>query len=147
MRTSFTLLVAALAAGLLASGCAGPEKKFGRGMGNTLEIMRWSEMNRSIEQATLFEGADHGLTTGVARGFNRSLARTGLGLYEMLTAPIPPYGPVWTSYLTPDPAYPDSYKPGMRSMSALATDDRLGFSGGTILPWLPGNRFRIFENN
>ena len=52
------MLAAATLAGLLAAGCAGPEKKLGRGMRNTLEIARLGEMNRSIEQAALFGAPD-----------------------------------------------------------------------------------------
>ncbi len=118
----------------------------GRGLNNTMEIVRWSEMGRSIEQCSVFDGPNAGFTTGVVKGFDKTLARTGVGLYEIITAPIPPYGPVWTTYLTPAAAYPDSYKPGLRDAQSLNTDDRVWFSGGTIMPWIPGNRFRVFDN-
>ncbi len=146
MRKCFSFLAAAVA-GLLASGCAGPEAKMGRGINNTLEIVRWGEMDRSIEQTSLWDGPNNGYSVGVVKGLNKTLARTGVGLYEVITAPLPPYDPVWTSYLSPNPGFPDSYKPGLRSSQALSTDDRIWFSGGTILPWLPGNRFRIFDSN
>ncbi|MCS7337979.1 MAG: exosortase system-associated protein, TIGR04073 family [Verrucomicrobiae bacterium] len=146
MRNRLFLIAAALVAGLGAAGCAGPEKKLGRGINNTLEIVRWGEMSRSIEQAALFESPRAGYTTGLVRGFNRTLARTGLGLYEIVTFPFPSYRPVWTNYLSPEPAYPDSYKPGRPSSQMLMTDVDLGFSGGDVFPWLPGSRFRIFEN-
>ncbi len=119
----------------------------GRGINNSLEIVRWGEMDRSIEQSSLWDGPNTGYTEGVVKGVNKTLARTGVGLYEVITAPLPPYHPIWTSYLSPSPAFPDSYKPGLRSSQALSPDDRIWFSGGTILPWLPGNRFRIFDNN
>lgn len=131
---------------LLAAGCAGPEAKMGRGINNTMEIVRWGEMQRSIEQSSLWDGPNNGFTTGVVKGFNKSMARTGVGLYEVLTFPIPSYDPLWTSYLTPNANFPDSYKPGFRASQALSTDDRIWFSGGTIMPWMPGNRFRIFDN-
>jgi len=41
--------------GVLASGCAGPEKKFGRGMNNLLEIVRMGDMRRTMEQTALFD--------------------------------------------------------------------------------------------
>jgi len=132
--------------GLMAAGCAGPEKKLGRGMSNAFEIARSGEMNRSVEQTALFDSPDRAHTTGFVRGLNRTMARTGLGLFEIVTFPIPPYGPTWTSYLNPNPAYPDSYKPGLPASPVLATDANLGFSGGEILPWVPGNRFRVFDN-
>ncbi len=146
MRNTFPLLAASVGALLVVAGCAGPETKMGRGINNTMEIVRMSEMERSIEQTTLFSGNDAGIATGAVKGFNKTLARTGLGLYEIITAPIPPYDPVWTSYLSPDPAFPDSYKPSLPNAQALNTDDQVWFSSGTTLPWLPGNRFRVFDN-
>src|SRR5450759_50877 len=127
MRNVISLL--ALAA-LFTSGCAGPEQKFGRGMSNTFEIVRAGEMRRPIEQTAVFESPSAGDTVGAVRGLNRTLARTGLGLYEIFTAPFPPYHPIWTSYLSPGPVYPESYKPGLISDSTFDTDTYTGFSGG-----------------
>jgi len=146
MRNSFSILAAVTLVSLMAAGCAGPEKKLGRGMSNTLEIVRLGEMNRSAEQAALFRSPARTHTTGFVRGLDRTLARTGLGLYEIVTFPIPPYQPIWTSYLSPYPGYPDAYKPGVPESPAIATDSNLGFSGGEILPWVPGSRFRVFDN-
>ncbi len=143
MRNVISLL--ALAA-LFTSGCAGPEQKFGRGMSNTFEIVRAGEMRRSIEQTAVFESPSAGYTVGAVRGLNRTLARTGLGLYEIVTAPFPPYHPIWTSYLSPGPVYPESYKPGLISDSTFDTDTYTGFSGGEVAPFVPGSRFRVFDN-
>jgi len=143
MRNVISLL--ALAA-LFTSGCAGPEQKFGRGMSNTFEIVRAGEMRRSIEQTAVFESPSAGYTVGAVRGLNRTLARTGLGLYEIVTAPFPPYHPIWTSYLSPGPVYPESYKPGLISDSTFDTDTYTGFSGGDVAPYIPGSRFRVFDN-
>ena len=143
MRNVISLL--ALAA-LFTSGCAGPEQKFGRGMSNTFEITRLGEMRRSIEQTAVFESPSAGYTVGAVRGLNRTLARTGLGLYEIVTAPFPPYHPIWTSYLSPGPVYPESYKPGLISDSMFDTDTYTGFSGGEVAPFVPGSRFRVFDN-
>ncbi len=143
MRNVISLL--ALAA-LFTSGCAGPEQKFGRGMSNTFEIVRAGEMRRSIEQTAVFESPSAGYTVGAVRGLNRTLARTGLGLYEIVTAPFPPYHPIWTSYLSPGPVYPESYKPGLISDSTFDTDTYTGFSGGDVAPFIPGSRFRVFDN-
>ena len=131
---------------LFTSGCAGPEQKFGRGMSNTFEIVRAGEMRRSIEQTAVFESPSAGYTVGAVRGLNRTLARTGLGLYEIVTAPFPPYHPIWTSYLSPGPVYPESYKPGLISDSTFDTDTYTGFSGGEVAPFVPGSRFRVFDN-
>ena len=146
MRKTFSLLGALLAMGFLATGCAGPEKKLGRGLNNFYEIVRAGEMRRSIEQASLFDSPNQGLTTGVVRGFNRTMARTGIGLYEIVTFPIPSYDPVATSYLKVHPVYPDSYKPRLGDSPLFATDTAIGFSGGDVAPWSPGSRFRVFDN-
>ncbi|HTA95052.1 MAG TPA: exosortase system-associated protein, TIGR04073 family [Verrucomicrobiae bacterium] len=146
MRNIIPFLAIAVLAGLFTSGCAGPEEKLGRGMRNSFEIVRMGEMRRTIEQTSIFDSPEIGSTTGVIRGFDRSMARTGLGLVEIATFPIPPYDPQHTKYLAPEPVYPDSYKPGLAAGSTLDTDTYTGFSGGTILPWIPGNRFRVFDN-
>jgi len=142
MQNKISLLGVALFAGLLAAGCAGPERKLNRGMNNTFELVRWGEMRRSVEQGALFGPSAGGAVTG----FNRSMARVGIGLYEMVTFPIPSYDPIATKYLTPKPAYPDNFKPGLRDDSLFATDTHLGFDGGAIAPTIPGNRFSIFDN-
>ena len=104
-----------------------------------------------MEQTALWEESPEiTYTTGFIRGFNRSVARTAVGLYEVVTAPFPnhkdgDYGPVCTNYLTPKPGYPDSYKPGLPENSIFATDTSIGFSGGDIAPYIPGSRFRVFD--
>ena len=87
-----------------------------------------------------------GIATGAVRGVSKTLGRTGIGIYEVVTAPIPPYGPNWTSYLSPRPQYPDSYRPRKWTGSSMATDHYFGFSGGDVAPWFPGSHFRIFDN-
>ncbi len=146
MRKTLSLLGVVVAFGVLATGCAGPEKKLGRGLNNFYEIVRAGEMRRSIEQTALWQSQDQAFTTGVVRGFNRTMARTGIGLYEIITFPIPSYEPIATSYLKPGPVYPDSYKPRLMEDALFATDTAIGFSGGDVAPWFPGSRFRIFEN-
>ena len=71
-------------------------------------------------------------------GVNRTLARTGIGFYEMVSAPFPPYDPVFTDHLTPNPVYPDNFKPRLLEDSLFATDTAIGFSGGDIAPRFPG---------
>jgi len=146
MQKSASLLGAVLLVGVLATGCAGPEKKFGRGMNNIIEIVRMGDMRRTMEQSALFESSDTAYGKGFISGLNRSLARTGVGIYEVVTFPIPSYDPVWTSYLTPNPVYPDSYKPRLIEDSNFATDTHIGFSGGDVAPFIPGSRFHIFDN-
>lgn len=146
MRKTFSFLGAVLTLGILATGCAGPERKLGHGLNNVYEAARWGEMRRSVEQTSLFDSPDQGFTTGAVRGFNRSMARIGVGIYEVVTFPIPSYDPVATSYLKPNPVYPDSFKPHMMADSLFATDTAIGFSGGDVAPFFPGSRFRIFDN-
>ncbi len=138
-----TALVAALL--FVAVGCARTEEKFGRGMRNASEALRMGEMRRSIEQTAVFDGPDYAYTTGFIRGLNKTLARTGVGVYELVTAPFPPYDPVFTNYLTADPVFPDSGRRQMLADPMVGPDTYLGFSGGDIAPMIPGSRFRIFE--
>ena len=90
---------------LLTSGCAGPEAKLGRGMSNFAEIARMGELRQSVEQTAVFESPDAGHTVGFVRGFDRSLERTGVGIFEIITFPFPPYHPIFR-YLSPDPFIP-----------------------------------------
>jgi putative exosortase-associated protein (TIGR04073 family) len=151
MRNSLFTLAGCAALALFAVGCAGPEQKLGRGVSNSFEIVRMGEMRHSVEQANLFESPNVAYTTGVIHGLNRSLARTGLGLWEIATFPIPnhgsSYGPIATRYFSGSPIYPDSYAPKwIGGDSTMETDMSLGMSGGDVAPMIPGSRFRIFDN-
>jgi putative exosortase-associated protein (TIGR04073 family) len=145
MRKTLPLLAVLTIAATLATGCANTEQKFGRGLSNLFEPVRGGEMRRTMEQTALFDGPDASYTTGFVRGLNRTLARTGIGIYEVVTAPFPPYGPVCTDYLSPGPVYPDNYRPNTVEDSMFATDTNLGFSGGDVMPFVTGSRFRIFD--
>jgi len=147
MRNRIRFLAALLLTGVLVGGCANTEKKLGRGMSNTFEIVRMGEFRRTVEQSCLFDGPSAGYTTGTIRGFNRTLARTGLGLYEVVTCPFPPYDPILTDYFAPGPVFPDNYTPGLIEEPALSTDTNLGYSGGDIAPFVPNSRFRVFETH
>jgi putative exosortase-associated protein (TIGR04073 family) len=151
MRNKFSLFAVLTLAAVVASGCANAEKKFGRGLRNTLEPVRLGEIRRSMEQSALTEGPNVAYTTGFIQGLNKTLARTGLGVYEMITFPLPTpghgYDPLFTDYLTPGPVYPDSYTPNLVEGSTFATDTNLGFSGGDVAPLVPGSRFRIFDTH
>jgi putative exosortase-associated protein (TIGR04073 family) len=130
------------AAAVILTGCAGPERKFSRGMSNVTEFARLGEIRRSMEQTALWDSPEQAYTLGFMRGFNRSLARTGVGLYEIVTFPIPSYDPV---FLPEKPVYPDASKPKFISDPSWAPDSYLGFSGGDVAPHVPGSRFRIFD--
>ena len=128
------------------SGCAGPEQKLGRGTSDILEFTRMGDVRRSVEQTSVFVSPSAGYTTGLVHGINVSVARTVMGAVEIATFPLPPYKPVFTSYIKPGPVYPESYKPGLISGSTFDTDTFTGFSGGDVAPFIPGSRFKIFDN-
>ncbi|MGO8930775.1 MAG: exosortase system-associated protein, TIGR04073 family [Limisphaerales bacterium] len=145
MRNIFSFLATLAIAAVLSSGCSSAEKKFGRGVSNMAEFARLGEIRRSVEQTTLFEQPGGHYTAGFIQGFNKSLARTGVGIYEVVTAPFPPYDPVFTNYLSPNPVYPDNYRPDIIDDALFATDTDMGFSGGDVAPYIPGSRFKIFN--
>jgi putative exosortase-associated protein (TIGR04073 family) len=153
MRKTLPFL-AALAVVVLTSGCTSVEQKFSRGITDMTEFARLGEIRRSMEQTALFDGPDVNYTYGFVHGFDKSLVRTGLGIYEVVTCPIPPYDPVLTDYLTPNPylpyhgqpVYPDCYAPGViAGASWYETDTHMGFSGGDVAPFIPGSRFKVFD--
>lgn len=146
MRKILPFLAVAALAAVFTTGCAGPEQKLGRGISNFTDIVRLGEMRRSIEQAAVFNSPDEAYTTGVIRGFDRTIGRSALGLYEIVTFPIPSYDPILTKHFAAQPVYPESYKPGLISDSMFDTDTYTGFSGGDVMPFLPGSRFTVFDN-
>ena len=146
MRNALTLLALLAAAAIFTSGCAGPEEKIGRGFRNTGEIVRLGDMRATIEQTSVWNGPWDGVTAGVVRGADRSLERTGLGLVEIITAPFPPYHPIFTKYIPPEPGSPDSYVPDLPDDPTFATDTSIGFSGGDEAEIIPGSRFDVFNH-
>jgi len=151
MRQISSLLAITALVATFCAGCAGPERKFGRGMSNTYEIVRGGEFRRTMEQTALFEGPDYAYFSGFFTGLNRTLGRTGIGIYEVLTFPLPNpgrgYNPVCTDTFAPGPVYPDNYQPALLEDSMFSTDTNLGFAGGDVLPMVPGCRFRIFDTH
>ncbi len=142
------VLLSLAAVTVFIAGCAGPEEKLGRGFNNMAEFGRGGEFRRSFEQASIFGAPANLPLTGFVHGFDRTVARTAVGLYEVVTFPVPNhspgnYGPV---FFPADPVYPDSYKPNWLADTTLSPDTSLEFSGGDIAPFIPGSRFRIFDN-
>ena len=150
MRKMIFPLVAGIAAAFIA-GCAGPDQKLGRGFHNAAEIVRWGEMRQQIEENTILGRPGYG-AYGAVHGFGNSLKRAGLGLAEIATFPIPnsfspvSYDPVLTDHISADPNFPMSYKPGHISDALFDTDTYTGFSGGDVAPFIPGSRFKVFDN-
>jgi len=157
---------------ILVAGCAGPERKLGRGLANATEFARGGEISRSVEQTTLWEGGQKGTTVGFIRGFNRSMARTLIGVAEVATfyAPFPnkgewnydpiftPDGPLYPDYsvatytdpwggmrLPETPGTPTSYRTAWPATGALDTDGELGITGGAVLPIYPFGGFQMNE--
>lgn len=148
--SSLTPAVFACAAAF-AVGCAGPEQKLGRGINNVTEFTRLGEIRRSVEQTALWENHDTAYTAGLLQGINRSIVRTTVGAFEILTFPIPSYDP-WlapgnklVNDATVDPTYPDAYKPHFLADPSSSPDSNLGWGGGDVLPFVAGSRFRIFD--
>lgn len=146
MRNALSFLGVVALMALLVSGCTGPETKLGRGVSNFGEVARGGEMRRTMEETAVLQSPDAGYTVGFVRGIDRSVARTGVGLYEIVTFPFPPYHPILTRYLAPEPVYPDNYKPGLVSDSLFDTDTYVGYGGGDVAPFVPGSRFQVFGN-
>ena len=121
------LPLAAMFAAVFAAGCAGPDQKLGRGLSNTCEVVRWGELRQNVEENAILKRPGHGYY-GFVHGLQRSLVRTGVGVYEVATFPIPngtdptSYDPVLTKYYSADPAYPLSYKPGTLSDALFDTE-------------------------
>jgi putative exosortase-associated protein (TIGR04073 family) len=149
--SSMKLLLSVCAVAVLIMGCSvpGTERKFGRGVANATEFARLGELRRSMEQSIVLRNPEVGYTTGFFHGINRSIARTGAGIYEMATAPLPndwktkDYGPI---FHPEGVVYPDSYRPNWIADEFVSPDASLGFAGGDVMPFLPGSRFRIFDN-
>jgi putative exosortase-associated protein (TIGR04073 family) len=146
MRNVTPLLAVAALAALFTAGCAGPEQKMGRGVTNVTHVVTLGDMTQGMEQSAIMGTPGPGYAPGFFSGLNHTLARTGMGIYEIVTAPFPPYHPVLTKYVPATPGYPDSYKPGLIDGPTFQTDTYFGFSGGDIAPMVPGSRFAVFPN-
>lgn len=142
------LLAFAALAVVFTSGCTSPnpEDKLGRGVSNTLEVARMGEMRRCVEQTVIFGSPGQGYATGVIRGFDHTVAREAMGIYEIVTFPLPPYGPLGTNYVTPGAVYPASYRPKRLSDSLFDTDTYMGYGSGDVAPYIIGSRFSVFNN-
>lgn len=145
MRNVFPLLGLLAVAGLFTAGCAGPEQKMGRGIRNAGEIVRLGELRASMEQTTVWDSPADGITTGIVKGADKSLERTGLGLVEIITAPFPPYHPIFTKYIPAEPVYPDNYRPFLPDDPMYHTDQHLGFDGGNEFGFVPGSQFDVLD--
>lgn len=133
-------------AALVGSGCSGPEQKLGRGFTNMAEVTRGGEFQRAVEQDSVFMGSDVGFHTGAVQGVHHTIERVGMGVYEVVTFPFPPYSPILTKWVKPKPSYPDSFVPGNYSLPETDADQYLGFTGNEVGFWFPGSRLAMFAN-
>lgn len=141
MRNVFTFLALISLAAAFTSGCSGPEAKLGRGIRNTCEVGRLGELRYSVEQTAVWDSPQDACTTGVIDGVCHSVARTGVGLYEVVTFPFPPYHPVCTKYIPAQPVYPDNYQVSLPDDPLFAADQHIGYSGGNPFGFVPGSQF------
>jgi putative exosortase-associated protein (TIGR04073 family) len=141
MRTPFKPVCLLLTVAAVLVGCTSAEQKLGRGVNNMTEPFRMGEIQHGYEQGVLFGGAN-GAAVGTLKGINRTIGRTFVGAFEVLTFPIPS-----DPYIKPDgKVYPDSYKPGhLGAGTILATDNSLGFESSDVAPVVPGSRFRVID--
>lgn len=147
MRNPVSFLALAALVALFTSGCAGPEQRLGSGFTNLTEFTRLGAMQRSVEQTAIFNAPNYSYATGVIRGFDQSVYTTAMGAYQIVTFPAGNYltqSHFDQKYVPQTVAYPDSYHPGLIDTGTFQTDQYIGFSGGSIAPFIPGNRFTIF---
>lgn len=119
------------------TGCSSMEHKLGRGLANITEPIRLGELTRSTEQTYLADGPVVAQTYGMVHGISRTIQRTVVGAFEVVTFPIPTdplIHPV-------EPVYPDSNPPRMKGGLGVATDQYLGFQDTSVLPFIAGSDF------
>ena len=89
-------LVAAVACGLhTAAWAQDPIHKAGRGITNVLT--GWIDLPKQIHLGSRETNAVTGLAWGVVKGVGLTVLRTGVGLYEAVTFPIPYYPKAFAS--------------------------------------------------
>lgn len=141
MRSILPFLAVLPIVALLTSGCINAQEKLGRGIRNAVEPVRMGELRRSMEQSAVWNSPTEGATTGVVNGVCRTAARTGIGIYEIITFPFPPYHPVATKYLSPNPAYPDNCQPVLAADPLYNSNHYIGYQTGTTFGFVPGSQF------
>lgn len=72
---------------LVADKSNGPIHKLGRGGINI--ATGWIEIPKSIYQITVEDGIVVGLSIGTADGIAKAIVRTGGGVYDIVTFPVP----------------------------------------------------------
>lgn len=89
MRTTWIALIAVLLVAAL-SACAvadGPAKKLGRGAANI--VTSPLEILKSVQDTSKESGYIAGFTWGPVKGIFKTITRATVGVYEIVTFPIP----------------------------------------------------------
>lgn len=135
-------LLAAVGAVSLLTGCSSMEQKLGRGIANVMEPLRGGEFTRSTEQTYLADGPTVAMSYGKVHGIARTIQRTAVGAFDIVTFPIPT-----EPLITPsEPVYPDSVKPQMAGNLGVESSQYIGFGSGAVLPGLGTAMFNPLEN-
>ena len=135
-------LLAAVGAVSLLTGCSSMEQKLGRGIANVMEPVRMGELTRSTEQTYLADGPTVAGSYGLVHGVARTIQRTAVGAFDIVTFPIPTEPLIIPS----EPVYPDSVRPQMAGNLGLDSSHYVGFSGGAVLPGIGPAMFNPLEN-
>lgn len=141
---SLKSLFALAAVGLvpLLTGCNSMEQKLGRGLANMYEPVRMGELRRSVEQNAISDSPSGGPGYGLVHGFARTIERTAVGVFDVVTFPIPteplmhPVAPV----------YPDSQPRQQMGHLGVGSDQYIGFQDSGVAPFIPGSQFNPLEN-
>ncbi len=134
--------LAAVGAVSLLTGCTSMEQKLGRGISNVMEPLRGGELTRSTEQTYLADGPIAARSYGVVHGVARTIQRTAVGAFDIVTFPIPT-----DPLITPsEPVYPDSVKPQMAGNMGVFSSRHVGIDNGAVLPGLGTAMFDPLEN-
>ena len=143
MRSLNSLLALAVVGVVpLLTGCNSMEQKLGRGLANVYEPLRMGELRRSVEQNSISDNPSGGPGYGLVHGFARTFERTAVGLFEVVTFPIPTE-PIMHPVA---PVYPDSQPRQMMGNMGVGSDQYLGFQDGAVTPFLPGVEFNPLQN-
>ncbi|MFO1457923.1 MAG: exosortase system-associated protein, TIGR04073 family [Verrucomicrobiota bacterium] len=126
----------------LLTGCNSMEKKLGRGLTNLAEPLRMGELVRSAEQNSLSMDIDGSPGYGVIHGFTRTIERTAVGAFEVVTFPIPTQPIIYPV----NPVFPDSQERSQIGYFGIGSDQFIGLQDSSVAPFIPGSEFNPLQN-
>lgn len=124
----------------LLTGCNSMQRKLSRGLTNLTEPLRLGELQRSSEQNAI--SVDSVPSYGFVHGVTRTLARTTVGAFEVVTFPIPTDPIIYPV----SPVFPDSQQREQMGHAGVGSDQFLGFQDSAVLPMFPGSEFNPLQN-